>query len=88
MYLKLEIPDYDNNAIDVVWEQNSKYEINIQDGQIVLNANNEALISFAKQMLYFAYNNDIKQGAHVHFGSFLPGVENSKNELVIEKTNL
>ncbi len=84
MKITLDIPEYDGNAIDVIWENNAKYDLTTFDGEAVLKANKEALISFAKQMLYFAHN-DITEGSHVHYGSFFTGKE-QKNELIIEIT--
>ncbi len=85
MRITVDIPDHDGNDIDVVWDRNGKYSVEINSNQIVLRGNKEALISFAKQMLYLA-SDDIQQGAHVHFNSFFTGNYDGENELIIEKT--
>lgn len=82
MKITLDIPEYDGNALDVIWENRAKYDLMTFGNEVVLKANKEALISFAKQMLYFAHN-DMHQGSHVHYGSFFTGNEQDK-ELIIE----
>ena len=83
MKITLDIPDYDGDSVDVVWENGSKYAINIVDNNVVISANKGALVSMAKQMLYMAYN-DIPEGSHVHYDSFFTKI-NEEYELVIEK---
>lgn len=83
MKITLDIPDYDGNGIDVVWETGSKYAINIDDNSVVISANKNALVSIAKQMLYMAYNT-LPKGSHVHYDSFFTKM-NEEYELVIEK---
>ncbi len=83
MKIILDIPDYDGDSLDVVWENGSKYAINIDDNNVVISANKGALVSMAKQMLYMAYN-DIPEGSHVHYDSFFTKI-NEEFELVIEK---
>ena len=85
MKICVDIPEYDGKGIDVIWENNSNYCIEINGNQIALRGNKEALVSLAKQMLYLA-NDDIQHGAHVHFNSFFTGNSDSENELIIEKT--
>lgn len=83
MKIILDIPNYDGDSLDVVWENGSKYAINIDDNNVVISANKGALVSMAKQMLYMAYN-DIPEGSHVHYDSFFTKI-NEEFELVIEK---
>ncbi len=84
MKISVELPDYDGNWLDVIWEAGSKYAIDLQGNSIVLFANKNALISLAKQMLYMAYN-DLPIGSHVHLDSFFTNINNDDIELVIEK---
>ena len=84
MKIILDIPDYDGDSIDVVWEDGSNYFIMVNDNNVVLSANNNALVSIAKQMLYFAYNN-LPQGSHIHYDSFFTKMNIEKYELIIEK---
>ena len=83
MNIDIELPDYDGNALDIIWEKKSNYTIEILNEQIVIKANSNALISFAKQMLYMAYN-DLITGSHIHYDNFFTKV-NCDYELVIEK---
>ena len=69
MKITLDIPDYDGNGIDVIWETDSKYTITIADNNVVISANPNALLSIAKQMLYMAYH-DLPKGSHIHYDSF------------------
>ena len=82
MKIEIDIPDYDGNALDVIWNNDSIVEPYCVDKQIVIKANSEGLISLAKQMVYLAVNR-VARGSHIHYDSFLLG--NNKYELVIEK---
>ena len=82
MKITLEIPDYDGNGLDVIWNNDAKYDLTTIADDVVLKANKEALVCFAKQMLYFAHN-DIPNGSHIHYSSFFTGVD-QKNELILE----
>ena len=80
------MPDYDGNGIDVIWEDESKYELKVFESEILLSANKKGLISLAKQMLYLANNDFHCSGAHIHFDSFFTKMDNAKYDLIIEKT--
>ena len=84
MKKNIEIPDYDGNALDVIWEKSAKYSININANNVVLSANKNGLISFAKQMLYMAYS-ELPKGSHVHYDDFFTKIETNDFELIIEK---
>ena len=87
MKVTLDIPNYDGNGIDVVWETGSKYAISIADNNVVISANKNALVSIAKQMLYMAYNN-LPNGSHIHYDSFFTKMNEEEYELVIEKEGM
>ena len=87
MEIVVNIPDYDENGLDVTWETDSKYEIKVEGNNVVILANKSGLVSFAKQMLYMAYNN-LPLGSHVHYDSFFTHNPSSNFELVIEKSQL
>lgn len=84
MRITIDIPDYDNNSIDVIWDKNGEYNLFIGQKEIYLSANREALISFAKQFLYLA-TNDIDAGTHIHFDSFFTNGTRRDYDFVIEK---
>lgn len=84
MNINLDIPNYDGNALDVIWGKNAHYSIHTYENHVVLSANKDGLISLAKQMLYMAYN-DLPYGSHVHFDSFLIVVKYSKE--LVEQIN-
>lgn len=80
--MNLNLPDFDGNAIDVIWEKGANAELRCEDDQILIRANREGLLSLAKQMIYLAVN-DVAVGGHIHYDSnFLGDVP---FELVIEK---
>ncbi len=72
MIVKIDLPDYDENGIDIIWEEGSRYHIMVSKETVEITANKNALISIAKQMLYLAYN-DLPSGSHVHLDSFFTG---------------
>ena len=82
MKIILDLPNYDGNALDVIWEEGSTYLLEVNGNSAILKANNEGLISFAKQMLYLAYNN-LPKGAHIHFDGFF--TKNTDSEFTIVK---
>ena len=82
--INIDIPDYDGNGLDVIWEAEAKYSISVNDNSVVVLANKIGLISLAKQMLYMAYN-ELPKGSHVHFDSFFTQSNDNDFELVIEK---
>ena len=84
MKIELDLPEYDGNAVDVIWTNDSFFSVTQTGELIILKANQKALITFAKQMLYLAVN-DFPNGAHVHYDSFFTKLENSSPEFVIEK---
>ena len=84
MIIKVDLPEYDDeNGLDVFWEKNGKFKIDVSMEEVVLSANTEGLISFAKQMLYLAYN-QLPQGSHIHYDSFFTGC-NPEFCFIIEK---
>ena len=85
MKIIIDLPDYDGNATDIIWESGSKYAINIEEPNVVIAANKNALISLGKQMLYMAYN-ELPLGSHVHYDSFFTKMNEEIAELIIEVT--
>ena len=84
MKIYVDIPDYDGNGLDVIWENNAKYSISVNDNYVVVSANKSGLISFAKQMLYMAYH-DLPKGSYIHYDAFFTKTEDHECELIIEK---
>lgn len=82
--INIDIPNYDGNGLDVIWEEGSKYSISVHDNSVVILANKRGLISLAKQMLYMAYN-ELPKGSHVHFDSFFTQNKDNDFEFIIEK---
>lgn len=84
MIVNFEIPDYDGNAVDVIWEDGAKYIATSDEESVILKANSEGLLSLAKQMIYLALNS-IPTGSHVHYDEFFVGKGVSDKHLIIEK---
>lgn len=83
MKITIDIPDYDGEAIDVIWEENGKFDVDVLDDEVLIKANNAGLISFAKQMLYLACHN-VGDGSHIHFDDFFTKCR-PKYGLILEK---
>ena len=83
MKVALDIPEYDGNALDVIWNDNARYTLDVDYDSVILSANREGLISLAKQMIYFAYN-ELPEGSHIHFDSFFTKTDQTFH-LVVEK---
>ena len=84
MILKVEVPDFDGNAMDVVWEENAQYIADVFRNNIIIKANNQGLMSLAKQMIYMAIS-DLPAGSHVHYDGFYIDHIEGQFELIIEK---
>lgn len=86
MKITIDIPDYDEDSgIDVIWEENAKYELKVFEDKVILLANTQGLTSIAKQMLYMAINNFPYKNAYIYFDSFFTKLDNIKHELFIMK---
>ena len=81
MNVEINIPDFDGNGIDVIWEKGACVELGYEDNQILIRANRDGLISLAKQMIYLAVN-EVASGSHVHYDDYFLG--NTPFELIIE----
>ena len=84
MRIKIDIPDYDGEGLDVIWDAGSRYAIRVDGDCVSITANKEGFISLAKQMLYMAHN-DLPMGSHIHLDSFFTKMDNQEYELVIGK---
>ena len=73
MKLTVELPDYDGQWLDVIWEDGAELEVRYDPGEVVLEANREGLISLAEQMLYLAHH-ELPRGSHIHFDDWMAGV--------------
>ena len=84
MEVKLIIPEYSKNSgIVSEWEHGFNIETSIQENVINITANKEGLISLAKLLLFLAQD-DVPNGAHVHYDEY-NSLEEGSCELIIEK---
>lgn len=71
MEITIDIPEYiKGEDAEIFWEEGSIYKLEVAYDNIELRANKNAMISFAKELLYFAYNDKL-QGSHIDFESGL-----------------
>ena len=83
MKVSFDIPDY-LDSMDIIQDENAKLNISVEEGEIYLGANKEALISLAKQMIYMS-NNNLPYGSHIHLDNFFCSNWNGNYSLIIEK---
>lgn len=82
--IQIEIPTYDKNqGLQFKWEDGFIVETKIEDGQIVISANQAGLISLANHLLSLAQEG-VPAGRHMHFNEY-NSLEESSVEMVLEK---
>lgn len=86
MTIHVDIPEYDGGWVEVFWEDHAKYKTELSHDGIVIYGNKAAFYSFARQMLYFCFNN-IPSGSHVHFDDFFCKNGCCGSELIIGLLN-
>ena len=86
MKITVELPDYDGDAVDVIWEEGARISIHTDESSVTVRANAGGLLSLGRQMLYLA-RNDLPDGAHIHYDDFFTG-QQLPYELIIEKADL
>lgn len=84
MKFEIDLPEYDGDSLDVIWDEGSNCSMVGCGEQIIIKANSIGLISMAKQMLYMAHNN-LPAGSHIHYDDSFWGT--SDFELIVEKTD-
>ena len=87
MKVTIDIPNFDGEGVDVIWDKNANYEIMVEGDEVIIRANKEALMSIAKQMIYLAQD-DMPPYAHIHYNAFFTGEVVSKYDLGIEKDSI
>ena len=79
----ISLPVCFGGAIDVFWDSAGTVHVETGPEELALYANDPALESLAKQMLYFAGNNSLG-GFHVHYDSFFCKAGHSGKALTLE----
>jgi len=81
----LEIPVYNpSNGVQVLWKDSGRMQIHVCNGGVHICANSDALMSLARQMIYFA-KNPVIEGSHIEYDdSFCIGLE-GEYELILSK---
>ncbi len=69
--------------MNIDWVDGFEIKAESQDGEIVISANREGLLSLAKHLTALA---DGAPGDHIHYDEY-NSLENGSTGLIIEKTN-
>ncbi len=86
MRQEIEIKEYDEKkGLELVWESNYIINVNINENEVLISANEEGLISLAKQFLTLAQKK-VPLGTHIHLDEY-NSLEDGSRELIIEKIN-
>lgn len=86
MRQEIEIKEYDEKkGLELVWESNYIINVNINENEVLISANEEGLISLAKQFLTLAPKK-VPLGTHIHLDEY-NSLEDGSRELIIEKIN-
>ncbi|MBQ3414940.1 MAG: hypothetical protein IJH39_06260 [Clostridia bacterium] len=84
MEVILNINNYDShNGIMLNWEENYKIEVNDLNGEIIISANKEGLLSLANHFANLAQS-DVPVGTHIHLDEY-NSLEEGSAEIVIQK---
>lgn len=80
----LDIPDYTSEkGLLLGWENNFSISCHVNNDEVVISANQQGLISLAKQLLALAQSN-VPNGHHYHLDE-LNSLESGSRELIITK---
>ena len=86
MKQEIEIVQYDaNKGIQFNWEENFEIEVKNEDGEVIISANNEGLLSLARHLLTLAQN-EVPIGTHIHLDEY-NSLEEGSIGLTFEKRN-
>lgn len=86
MKQEIEIVQYDaNKGIQFNWEENFEIEVKNEDGEVIISANSEGLLSLAKHLLTLAQN-EVPIGTHIHLDEY-NSLEEGSIGLTFEKRN-
>lgn len=86
MKQEIEIVQYDaNKGIQFNWEENFEIEVKNEDGEVIISANSEGLLSLARHLLTLAQN-EVPIGTHIHLDEY-NSLEEGSIGLTFEKRN-
>ncbi|HEY6900044.1 MAG TPA: hypothetical protein VI233_05350 [Puia sp.] len=84
MEITIQVPTYDpEKGFQFHWENGFEIKTQVSEGQILISANKEGLISFANHLLNLAQDG-MSAGSHIHLDEY-NSLEEGSVELVIEK---
>ena len=84
MKREIEIINYDSKkGIQINWEYGFMIEAKVENNLMLIRANEEGLISLAKQLLTLAQK-EVPNGCHIHLDEY-NSLETGSVDLVLEK---
>lgn len=84
MQISLNINEYDKlNGLQLAWEKYYKIEVKDIQGEIMIRANSEGLLSLANHLVNLAQY-DVPINTHIHLDEY-NSLEEGSLELVIQK---
>ena len=66
--------------MDIEWKEGSSIRMTIKNGEALISANRNGLLSLASQLRALA---DEKQGSHIHYDAY-NALEDGSDDLIIE----
>ena len=83
MEIKIDVPEYGKPGFKYQWEDNTAIRCNIEGSQVIIEANQDGLISLARHLLEMAQDN-VPHRTHIHLDEF-NSLEEGSSELIIVK---
>lgn len=84
MEILIKVNDYNaKDGLKLNWTDNYKIEVNNNQGEILISANEEGLLSLANHFLTLAQTN-VPTGTHIHLDEY-NSLEKGSEEVVIQK---
>ncbi|HZO70596.1 MAG TPA: hypothetical protein VFB60_00225 [Ktedonobacteraceae bacterium] len=84
MNLTLDIPDYKEfQSVRTIWEEGFTICAQIDQGQVIIKADQAGLVSLARHLLTLAQK-DVPTGSHIHYDQD-NSLEDGSCEIIIEK---
>lgn len=84
MVISLNIPDYSpDNGVVLNWEKDFQIKVSAQNGEVLIEANEDGLVSLANHLLNLAQPS-VPSGTHIHLDKY-NSLDDGSSDLVIGK---
>lgn len=87
MEIKIDVPEYGKPGFKYQWEDNTAIRCNIEGSQVIIEANQDGLISLARHLLEMAQDN-VPHRTHIHLDEFNALEEESSELIIVKNTQL